>query len=152
MLGQYNRLLEMMGGLSQPTACAYTQALPTDGANCRDLIRDDLKIILGSYVKRAQTISFVERGFEELGLGHWSMDNHGVHTIVDHVRFVESFSSKQSRRLWFLAFPSPSPFSGLLVSPFILACIPYPTSTCRIYFPALILVPSAHTQSGWGWL
>ena len=27
-------------------------------------------MILGSYVKRAQTISFVERGFERLGLGH----------------------------------------------------------------------------------
>ena len=27
-----------------------------------------------------------------------------------------------------------------------------PTSTCRFNFPGLILVPSAHTQSGWGWL
>ena len=62
--------VENDGGLSQPTACANTQALPTDGANCRDSIRDDLKIILGSYVKRAQTISFVERGFERLGVGH----------------------------------------------------------------------------------
>ena len=56
----------------------------------RDSIRDDPKMILGSYVKRAQTISFVERGFEGLGLGHWSVDNHGIH-IVAHVRFVESF-------------------------------------------------------------
>ena len=70
MLGHYNQLLEMMGGLSQPTACANTQALPIDSANCRDSIRDDPKMILGSYVKRAQTISFVERGFERLGLGH----------------------------------------------------------------------------------
>ena len=151
MLEHYNRLLEMMGGLSQPTACANTQALPTDGANCRDSIRDDPKIILGSYVKRAQIISFVEHGFEGLGLGHWSVDNHGVHTKVSHVRFVESFSSKRSERLWFLAF-FPSPFSGLLASPFILVCILYPTSTCRFDFPGLILVPSAHTQSGWGWL
>ena len=151
MLEHYNRLLEMMGELSQPTACANTQALPTDGANCRDSIRDDPKIILGSYVKRAQTISFVERGFEGLGLGHWSVDNHGVHTKVSHVRFVESFSSKRSERLWFLAF-FPSPFSRLLASPFILAYIPYPTSMYRFDFPGLILVPSAHTQSGWGWL
>ena len=61
----------MMGGSSQPIACANTQALPTDSANCRDSIRDDPKIILGSYVKRVQTISFVERGFEGLGFGHW---------------------------------------------------------------------------------
>ena len=99
MLGHYNRLLEMMGGLSQPTACANTQALPTDGTNCRDTICDNPKIILGSYVKRAQTISFVERGFEGLGLGHWSVDNHGVHTKVSHVRFKESFSSIRSGRL-----------------------------------------------------
>ena len=104
MLGHYNRLLEMMGGLSQPIACANTQALPTDDANYRDSIRDDPKIILGSNIKRAQTISFVKHGFEGLGLGHWSVDNHGIHTIVGHVRFVESFFSKRSRRLWFLAF------------------------------------------------
>ena len=141
----------MMGGLSQPTACANTQALPTDGANCRDSIRDDPKIILDSYVKRAQTISFVERGFEGLGLGHWSVDNHGVHTKVSHVRFVESFSSKRSGRLWFLAF-FPSHFSRSLTSSFILACISYLTSTCRFDFLGLILVPSAHTQNGWRWL
>ena len=99
MLEYYNRLLEMMGGLSQPTACANTQALPTDGANCKDSIRDDPKMILGSYVEKAQTISFVERGFERLGLGYWLVDNHGVHTKVSHVRFVESFSSKRSGRL-----------------------------------------------------
>ena len=108
MLEHYNRLLEMMGGLSQPTAYANTQVIPTDGANCRDSIRDDPKMILGSYVERAQTISFVEREFVRLGLGHWRVDNHDVHTKVNHVRFVESFSSKRSRRLWFLAF-SPSP-------------------------------------------
>ena len=63
---------------------------------CRDSIRDDPKMILGSYIERAQTISFVERGFEGLGLGHWSVDNHDVHTKVSHVLFVESFSSKRS--------------------------------------------------------
>ena len=56
---------------------------------------------------------------------------------------------RRSGRLWFLAF-FPSPPFGLLVFPFILACIPYPMSTCRFGFPRLILVPSAHTQSGWG--
>ena len=99
MLGHYNRLLEMMGGtFSIHRLCQHT-SLPTDGANCRDSFRDDPKIILGSYVKRAQTISFVEREFEKLVLSHWSVDNHGVHTKVSHVRFVESFSSKRSGRL-----------------------------------------------------
>ena len=28
----------------------------------------------------------------------------------------------------------------------------YSSSTCRIDIPRLILVPSAHTRSGWGWL
>ena len=75
------------------------KSIPTDGANCRDSIRDDRKMILGSYVESAQIISFVERGFEGLGLGHWSVDNHGVHTKVSHVRFMESFSSKRFGRL-----------------------------------------------------
>ena len=118
---------------------------------CRDSIRDDPKMILGSYVKRTQTISFIECGFERLGLDHWSVDNHGVHTKVNHVRFEESFSSIRSGRLWFLAF-FPSPFPRLLISHFILACIPYPTSTCRFDFLGLIFVPLAHIQSGRGWL
>ena len=55
---------------SRSSTWANAQAFPTDGANYRGSIRDDPKIILGSYVKRAQTISFVKRGFERLGLGH----------------------------------------------------------------------------------
>ena len=46
----------------------------------------------------------------------------------------------------------PPPLSDCFLFLFILACIFYPMSTCRIDFPGLILVPSAHTQSGWGWL
>ena len=73
-------------------------------------------MILDSYVKRAKTISFVEREFEGLGLSHWSVGDHGVHTKVSHVRFVESFSLKRSGRLWFLAFfPAPSPDCLLLL-------------------------------------
>ena len=45
---------------------------------CRDSIRDDPKMILGSYVKKAQTISFVEREFERLGCGHRTMVSRGV--------------------------------------------------------------------------
>ena len=52
MLEYYNGLLEVMGGLSRPTAGANTQAFPTNGANCKDLVRDDPKIVLGSHMKR----------------------------------------------------------------------------------------------------
>ena len=43
-------------------------------------------MILGSYVERAQTISFVERGFERLGLGHRTVVSRGVHTELNRVR------------------------------------------------------------------
>ena len=46
----------------------------------------------------------------------------------------------------------PSLFYELLTFPFILACVFYPSSTCRIDIPRLILVSLAHTRSGWGWL
>ena len=96
----------------------------TENNMCRDSIRDDPKMILGSYVERAQTISFVERGFEGLGLGHWSVDNHGIH-IVGHVRFMESFSSKWSGMLWFLAF-----FSSLFLG----------ASTFTLYSPSWLIL------------
>ena len=70
MLRHNNGLLGNDERTFRSTAWANAQALPTDSANCRDSIRDDPKITLGSYVKRPQTISFVERGFERLGLGH----------------------------------------------------------------------------------
>ena len=56
MLGHYNGLLEVIGELSQPTACDNTQAFPTDGANCKDSIRDGPKIVLGLYVKGPNNI------------------------------------------------------------------------------------------------
>ena len=37
---------------------------------CRGSIRDGPMTKMGSYENRAQTISFVERGFERLGLDH----------------------------------------------------------------------------------
>ena len=43
-------------------------------------------MILSSHVKKAQTISFVERGFERLGLGHQTVVCHGVHTELNRVR------------------------------------------------------------------
>ena len=43
-------------------------------------------MILGSHVKNAQTISFVERGFERLGLGHQTVVCRGVHIELNRVR------------------------------------------------------------------
>ena len=43
-------------------------------------------MILGSHVKKAQTTSFVERGFERLGLGHRMVVSRGVHTELNRVR------------------------------------------------------------------
>ena len=57
------------GTVSTYRLCQHT-SLPTDGVNYRDSICNDPKIMLGSYGKRVQTISFVESGFERLGLGH----------------------------------------------------------------------------------
>ena len=43
-------------------------------------------MILGLHVKKAQTISFIERGFERLGLGHRTVVSRGVHTKLNRVR------------------------------------------------------------------
>ena len=82
--------------LSQPTVYANTQAFPTDGANCKDTI-----------CKKAQTISFVERGFERLGLGHQMVGFSWCSYMVKFSSPLESFSWRWVGRLWFLAiFPS----------------------------------------------
>ena len=41
---------------------------------------------IGLARKKAQTISFVERGFERLGLGHQTVVSRGVHTELNCVR------------------------------------------------------------------
>ena len=85
-------------------------------------------MVLGSYAKRAQTISFVERGFERLGFGHRMVVSRGVHTELNRIRSrnLSPRGGLGGSGSW--PFFS-SPFSGLLASPFIFACIPYPTST-----------------------
>ena len=39
--------------------------------------------------KKAQIISFMEHGFEKLGLGHQTVVSRGVHTELNRVRFEE---------------------------------------------------------------
>ena len=41
---------------------------------------------IGFARKKAQTISFVERGFERLGLGHRMVVSRGVYTELNRVR------------------------------------------------------------------
>ena len=90
-------------------------------------------MILGSHVKKAQTISFVERGFERLGLDHQAVGFSWCSYMVKLSSPLESFSWRWAGRLWFFAI-FPSPFSRLLTFPFILACVRCPLSTCRVNF------------------
>ena len=63
---------------------------------------------VGFACKKAQTISFVERGFERLGLGHQTVGFSWYPYIVKSPSPLESFSWRRAGRLWFLAiFPSP---------------------------------------------
>ena len=63
--------------------------------------------------KKAQTISFVERGFERLGLSHQTVGFSWWSDIVKSRSPWESFSWRRAGRLWFLAI-FPSPFLGAL--------------------------------------
>ena len=76
-------------------------------------------------------MSFVERGFERLGLSHQAVGFSGCSYIVMFPSPLESFSWKWAGRLWFLAI-FPSPFSRLLIFLFILACVYCPSSTYRV--------------------
>ena len=63
--------------------------------------------------KKAQTISFIERGFERLGLSHQTAGFRNVHTWLKLCSPWKSFSWRRVGRLWFLAI-FPSPFVGAL--------------------------------------
>ena len=81
--------------------------------------------------KKAQTISFVERGFERLGLGHQMVGFPWCSYTVKLSSPLESSSWRWAGRLWFLA-TFPSPLSRLLIFPFISARVHCPSSTYRI--------------------
>ena len=86
---------------------------------------------IGFVRKKAQTISFVERGFERLGLGHQAVGFSWCSRMVKFSSPLEYFSWTWAGRLWFLAI-FPSPFYRLLTFPFIPACVHCPSSTCRV--------------------
>ena len=99
--------------------------------------------------KKTQTISFVERGFERLGLSHQAVG----FSWCSHM--VKSFSPRSlspggglgGSGFWpFFPASSLDCLLFLLYSHVFLILRPRVGST----FPRLILVPSAHTQSGWG--
>ena len=75
----------------------------------------------------------------------------GVHTWLSHFRPRSLSPGGGLGGFGFWPFFLASP-QELLSFPFILASVFYPSSTCRIDIPRLILVPSVHTRSGWGWL
>ena len=82
-------------------------------------------MILSSHIKKAQTISFVERGFERLGLGHRTVVSHGVHTELTCV-----------------CFRSLSPWGGLRGSgswPFFPAPF-FGASTFTLYSPSWLIL------------
>ena len=81
--------------------------------------------------KTALTISFVERGFERLGLNRQAMGFLWRSYKVKRSSPLEYFSWRWAGRLSFLAI-FPSPFFRLLIFSFILACVHYPSSTYRV--------------------
>ena len=76
-------------------------------------------------------MSFVERGFERLGLGHQMVGFSWCSYKVKFSSPLESFSWKWAGRLWILAI-FPSQFYRLLTFPFILARVLCPSSMCRV--------------------
>ena len=76
-------------------------------------------------------MSFVERGFERLGLGHQVVGFSWCSYKVKLSSPLESFSWRWAGRLWFLAI-FPSPLYRLLTFPFILARVHCPSITCRV--------------------
>ena len=90
-------------------------------------------MILGSHVKRPKQYHLQSVGLKGQALITRRWVFHGVHTQLNRVR-PGSLSPKGGlggSGFWPF-FPAPSP--GLLVPPFILACIHYLSSTCRIDF------------------
>ena len=73
---------------------------------CKDTIHNEPNSV-GFAREKAQTMSFVERGFERLGLGHQMVSFSWCSYKVKFSSPLESFSWRWAGRLWFLAiFPS----------------------------------------------
>ena len=119
---------------------------------CKDSICNDPKLVLDSNIKGSNN-KICREWAKRLGLGHRTMVSHGIH---DNHAEVNRACPRSLSPWHVLGGSGSSPFFphfyGLLPFPFILAFTLSPASTCRFNFLGLILVLSAHTQSGWGWL
>ena len=85
MLEHYNRLLEMMGDCLNPPPVPTHKPSP----QMVPIVRTQFVTTqndIGFTRKKAQTISFVKRGFERLGLGRRTVVSRGVHTELNRVR------------------------------------------------------------------
>ena len=101
--------------------------------------------------KNAQIISFVEHGFERLGLGHQAVGFSWCLYMVKFSSPLESFSQRWAGGSGFWPFFPASSLDYLL----FLLYQPASTVLCPrvgLNFPKLILVPSVPTQSRWRWL
>ena len=97
--------------------------------------------------KEAPTISFVERGFERLGLDRRAVGFSWYSRVSRLSSPMESFSWRWAGRLWFLAI-FPSPFFRLLIFPFIFPCVHCPSSTYRVSISKVDICPiSFHSKS-----
>ena len=87
MLGQQQRAARSDGGAfvdpyligARSTTCANAQAFPTNGANCKDSICNNPKLVLGSYVKGPNN-KICREWVERLGFGHRTVVSHGFHS------------------------------------------------------------------------
>ena len=98
--------------------------------------------------EKALTISFVEHGFERLGLDRQAVGFRGVHTRFSdlHPQSLSPGGGLGGFRFWpFFPAPSLGYLFFLLYSPASIILHPRIGSI----FPRLILVPSVHTQSRW---
>ena len=97
--------------------------------------------------KKAPTISFVERGFERLGLNRQAVGFSWYSCVFKSPSPMESLSWRWAGRLWFLAI-FPSPFFRLLIFPFIFASVHCPSSTYRVSISKVDICPiSFHSKS-----
>ena len=94
--------------------------------------------------KKAQTISLIERGFERLGLGHWTVVRVGSGQRISSEESGELYALiifLVSRTPWLGRQVIPPPLSHCLSSPFIRAFILSPASTYKLTFLGLKTCP-----------
>ena len=98
--------------LSRPTAYANTQVFPQTAPIVRTRFVTNRNGV-GLAHKKAQTISFVEHGFERLGLGHQAVGFSWCSCMIKLISPLESFSWRRVGRLWFFGHFFQPPLGAL---------------------------------------